>query len=66
MSESTAPISGTCIFVYSMIELDLRPNTQGRNASARARLEFFYQRSPYSDNQMNLYPVGRIITPLNQ
>ncbi len=35
-------------------------------ASARARLEFFYRRSPYWDNQMNLYRVGRIITPLNQ
>jgi hypothetical protein len=33
-------------------------------ASPRARLEFFYQRSPYWDKQMNLYPVGRIITPL--
>jgi len=27
-------------------------------------LEFFYKRSPYWDRQMNLYPVGRIITPL--
>jgi murein tripeptide amidase MpaA len=27
----------------------------------RARLEFFYQRSPYWDRQMNLYPVGRIV-----
>ena len=25
-----------------------------------ARLEFFYKRSPYWDQQMNLYPVGRI------
>ena len=32
-------------------------------ASAAARLEFFYQRSPYWDQQMNLYPVGRITTP---
>ncbi len=31
--------------------------------NARARLEFFYRRSPYWDPQMNLYPVGRIITP---
>lgn len=30
-------------------------------ANPRARLEFFYQRSPYWDQQMNLYPVGRII-----
>jgi murein tripeptide amidase MpaA len=34
-------------------------------ASPEARLEFFYKRSPYWDNRMNLYPVGRIITPLN-
>jgi hypothetical protein len=34
-------------------------------ASPRARLEFFYKRSPYWDQQMNLYPVGRIITPLS-
>jgi hypothetical protein len=33
-------------------------------ASPRARLEFFYRRSPYWDQQMNLYPVGRIVTPL--
>jgi hypothetical protein len=30
-------------------------------ANPRARLEFFYQRSPYWDQQMNLYPVGRMI-----
>jgi hypothetical protein len=33
-------------------------------ASPRARLEFFYRRSPYWDQQMNLYPVGRILTTL--
>lgn len=33
-------------------------------ASAHARLQFFYRRSPYWDQQMNLYPVGRIITEL--
>ncbi|MCA1591955.1 MAG: M14 family metallopeptidase [Acidobacteria bacterium] len=33
-------------------------------ASAGQRLQFFYERSPYWDRQMNLYPVGRIITPL--
>jgi hypothetical protein len=33
-------------------------------ASSRARLEFFYRRSPYWDQQMNLYPVGRILFPL--
>jgi hypothetical protein len=33
-------------------------------ANPRARLQFFFRRSPYWDQQMNLYPVGRIITPL--
>ena len=32
-------------------------------ASPAARLEFFYKRSPYWDQQMNLYPVGRITSP---
>lgn len=34
-------------------------------ASAEARLRFFYERSPYWDRQLNLYPVGRITAPLN-
>jgi hypothetical protein len=33
-------------------------------ANPRARLQFFYRRSPYWDQQMGLYPVGRIVTPL--
>lgn len=32
-------------------------------ASARDRLDFFYDRSPYKDPQLDLYPVGRIISP---
>jgi len=28
-------------------------------ASPRARLDFFYQRSPYHDSKLNVYPVGR-------
>jgi hypothetical protein len=28
--------------------------------SARARLNFFYERSPYSDKRIGVYPVGRI------
>ncbi len=31
-------------------------------ASPRQRLEFFYERSPYWDPHMNVYPVGRIVT----
>ncbi|HJU55460.1 MAG TPA: hypothetical protein VJ715_12840, partial [Pyrinomonadaceae bacterium] len=34
-------------------------------ASASARLNFFYERSPYWDREMNLYPVGRVVAPLN-
>ncbi len=33
-------------------------------ASPQARLFFFYQRSPYWDQQWNVYPVGRIVKPL--
>jgi hypothetical protein len=32
--------------------------------SQRARLSFFYDRSPYADAQLNLYPVGRVTTPI--
>ncbi|HVQ37753.1 MAG TPA: M14 family metallopeptidase [Pyrinomonadaceae bacterium] len=31
-------------------------------ANPQARLRFFYERSPYWDKQMHLYPVGRIIS----
>jgi hypothetical protein len=31
-------------------------------ASAAERLRFFYERSPYWDAQLNLYPVGRLTT----
>lgn len=34
-------------------------------ASPTERLNFFYERSPYWDKQVNLYPVGRVISPLN-
>jgi hypothetical protein len=33
-------------------------------ASPQQRLQFFYQRSPYWDPELNLYPVGRISSPL--
>lgn len=33
-------------------------------ASARERLRFFYERSPYWDKELNLYPVGRIMGAL--
>ena len=28
--------------------------------SAAARLEFFYRHTPYYDDRLNVYPVGRI------
>jgi hypothetical protein len=33
-------------------------------ASPRQRLQFFFERSPYADAEQNLYPVGRITSPL--
>ncbi len=36
----------------------LKDETFAKNA--RARLNFFYQRSPYSDKRIGIYPVGRI------
>lgn len=32
----------------------------------RARLNFFYERSPYFDRRIGLYPVGRIVTKLDE
>ena len=32
----------------------------------RARLNFFYDRSPYSEKRIGLYPVGRIVTQLDE
>ncbi|MFN2515712.1 MAG: M14 family metallopeptidase [Pyrinomonadaceae bacterium] len=34
-------------------------------ASPGDRLQFFYRHSPYWDREMNLYQVGRIVTPLS-
>jgi hypothetical protein len=34
-------------------------------ASVSARLRFFYERSPYWDTQLNLYPVARVTTQIN-
>jgi hypothetical protein len=33
-------------------------------ASPRERLRFFYERSPYWDREMNVYPVGRVTAPM--
>ncbi len=32
--------------------------------SPRARLQFFYQRSPYWDSQLNIYPVARLVSEI--
>ncbi len=32
-------------------------------ASPERRLDFFYQRTPYYDDRLNLYPIGRILSP---
>ncbi|MEJ2635186.1 MAG: M14 family metallopeptidase [Calditrichia bacterium] len=34
-------------------------------ASSRERLNFFYERSPYWDKQINLYPVGKLMHPVS-
>lgn len=33
--------------------------------NARARLNFFYERSPYWDQSLNVYPIGRVIKPIS-
>ena len=30
-------------------------------ASARQRLEWFYERTPYFDDRLNMYPIGRLL-----
>lgn len=32
----------------------------------RARLDFFYERSPYYDNKFNLYPINRVVDYLKE
>jgi hypothetical protein len=44
---------------------DLLKNNADFAASPSRRLEFFYERSPYWDPQMNLYPVGRVNSNLD-
>lgn len=46
-------------------EFKLRIASDPRFAEPNERLQFFYQRSPYWDPQMNLYPVARITSELN-
>ncbi len=45
-------------------EEKLKDETFAKNP--RARLNFFYERSPYFDKRIGLYPVGRIITKLDE
>ena len=45
-------------------EEKLKDETFAKNP--RARLNFFYERSPYFDRRIGLYPVGRIVTKLDE
>lgn len=44
-------------------EEKLKDETFAKNP--RARLTFFYERSPYFDKRIGLYPVGRVVTKLD-
>ncbi|HEX8370465.1 MAG TPA: M14 family metallopeptidase [Pyrinomonadaceae bacterium] len=46
-------------------EFEERLKDENFRKSAGARLRFFYERSPYFDKRVGLYPVGRIVTKLN-
>jgi len=45
-------------------EEKLKDETFAKNP--RARLNFFYERSPYFDKRIGLYPVGRIVRKLDE
>lgn len=45
-------------------EFEERLKDETFRKSAGARLRFFYERSPYFDKRIGLYPVGRIVTKL--
>jgi Zinc carboxypeptidase len=45
-------------------EEKLKDETFAKNP--RARLNFFYERSPYYDKRIGLYPVGRIVMKLDE
>ncbi len=48
-------------------EFEKRLMTDAKFAgSAAARLDFFYQRTPYWDERLNVYPVGRLDAPPGQ
>jgi murein tripeptide amidase MpaA len=47
-------------------EFEERLKDENFRKSAGARLRFFYERSPYFDNRIGLYPVGRIVTKLDE
>ncbi|HEY0050634.1 MAG TPA: M14 family metallopeptidase [Pyrinomonadaceae bacterium] len=46
-------------------EFEERLKDENFRKNANARLRFFYERSPYFDNRIGLYPVGRIVTKLD-
>jgi hypothetical protein len=47
-------------------EFETKVRTDKEFASNRwARLSFFYERSPYWDDRLNVYPIGRIVSPVS-
>jgi hypothetical protein len=47
-------------------EFEERLKDENFRKSAGARLRFFYERSPYFDQRIGVYPVGRIVTKLDE
>jgi len=45
-------------------EFDQKLNDPQFAGNSTARLNFFYERSPYWDSQRNVYPVGRLLAEL--
>jgi len=46
-------------FTWEEFEEKLTTDENFRN-NPKARLDFFYERSPYPDKQLNIYPILRI------
>lgn len=46
-------------------EFEERLKDENFRKNPNARLRFFYERSPYFDKRIGLYPVGRIVTKLD-
>lgn len=42
-------------------EFEIRLKDESFAGNPRARMQFFYQRSPYFENRIGVYPVGRVV-----